>query len=125
MRLVYVPRGEFAMGASGGGDTGRLPIHTVYLDGFWLDQTEVTNRQYGLCVAAGSCKPARYAEIEKYSGEYQPVVALNWHEAQAYCEWVGGALPSEAQWEYAARGPESRAYPWGEAEPDCETAKSV
>jgi serine/threonine-protein kinase len=122
MTMVYVPRGEFEMGAMGGGDTGRLPIHTVALDGFWLDRTEVTNGQYKQCVAAGQCEPSRYADISMLNGENQPVVAVSWYDAQAYCEWAGGTLPTEAQWEYAARGSENRAYPWGEDRPDCDIA---
>jgi formylglycine-generating enzyme required for sulfatase activity len=122
MVMVYVPSGEFQMGAMGGGDTGRLPIHTVILDGFWIDRTEVTNGQYGLCVAAGQCEPSRYADMDWLNGDNQPVVAVTWNDAKAYCEWVGGTLPTEAQWEYAARGPESRTYPWGEGVPDCDLA---
>jgi formylglycine-generating enzyme required for sulfatase activity len=120
--MVYVPTGEFEMGAMGRGDTGTLPIHTVYLDGFWIDQTEVTNAQYGLCVQAGICVPSRYADLSMYNADNQPVLAVTWYDADSYCAWAGGSLPSESQWEYAARGPEGRTYPWGEAEPDCETA---
>jgi WD40 repeat protein len=122
MTMVYVASGEFEMGAFGTGDTMRLPIHTVFLDGFWMDQTEVTNGQYAQCVAAGVCEPSLYAGFEQYSGENQPIVAVTWHDAAAYCEWVGGALPTEAQWEYAARGSANRSYPWGEDEPDCDRA---
>jgi len=122
MEMVYVPAGEFNMGAPGGGDCFRTPIHTVVLDGFWLDRTEVTNGQYELCVAAGACEPSRYADIEMYNGERQPVVAVTWYDAEAYCTWAGGLLPTEAQWEYAARGPENRTYPWGEEEPTCDMA---
>jgi formylglycine-generating enzyme required for sulfatase activity len=122
MVMVYVPRGEFEMGYRGGGDTNRMPIHTVALDPFWMDQTEVTNAQYGQCVAAGQCEPSRYADLDWLSGDNQPVVGVSWYDGAAYCEWVGGALPTEAQWEYAARGGENRKYPWGEDSPDCDVA---
>jgi formylglycine-generating enzyme required for sulfatase activity len=122
MAMVYVPSGEFEMGAPGTGDTNRMPIHTVFLDGFWLDQTEVTNGQYAQCVAAGICEPSLYADFERYNGENQPIVAVTWHDAATYCEWVGGSLPTEAQWEYAARGSDNSTYPWGEDAPDCDRA---
>jgi len=120
MEMVYVPAGEFEMGDPKGG--GTMPIHTVVLDGFWLDRTEVTNGQYELCVAASACEPSRYADIDWLNGEHQPVVGVSWYDAEAYCTWAGGALPTEAQWEYAARGSENRKYPWGEEQPTCDMA---
>jgi formylglycine-generating enzyme required for sulfatase activity len=110
--MVYVPVGEFEMGSTTG-DEDEEPVHTVTLDAFWLDQTEVTNAQYETCVDAGVCVPSRFAEDSDYSGANHPVVGVTWHNAQAYCEWAGGRLPTEAEWEYAARGPDSLAYPWG------------
>jgi formylglycine-generating enzyme required for sulfatase activity len=122
MEMVYVPAGEFEMGAPGGGDTSRTPIHTVALDGFWLDRTEVTNGQYELCVAAGECEPSRYADMDWLNGENQPVVGVSWYDAEAYCTWAGAVLPTEAQWEYTARGSENLKYPWGEDLPSCDVA---
>ena len=119
MLMVYVPAGEFSMGYPGGGDTKRLPIHTVVLDGFWIDKFEISFGQYNLCVVAGHCKPSTYADFSPFNEDNRPVIGVNWFQAEAYCDWAGGQLPTEAQWEYAARGPTNLKYPWGEQEPDC------
>jgi eukaryotic-like serine/threonine-protein kinase len=95
----------------------------VTLDGYWIDQTEVTNAQYKRCVAAGSCRARRADETSSftYSSYYgdstyadYPVIRVDWNQAQAYCEWAGGRLPTEAEWEKAARGTDGRMYPWGD-----------
>lgn len=112
MVLVYVPAGEFQMGSSRG-EADEQPTHTVALDRFWLDRTEVTNAQYSQCVAAGRCPLADYAGDRMYNGATQPVVGVTWAAAVTYCDWVGARLLTEAEWEYAARGPEGWTYPWG------------
>lgn len=101
------------------------PQHTVYLDAYWVDQTEVTTAQYAKCVAAGACSAPAFltsATRAEYYGNPQyanfPVVAVNWHQATAYCAWAGRGLISEVQWEKAARGTDARMYPWGNAAPD-------
>jgi formylglycine-generating enzyme required for sulfatase activity len=119
MVMVYVPAGSFEMG-SVEGEIDEHPVHTVTLSGFWMDQTEVTNAQYQKCVKVGAClapttcdwgKPT-YGDASKAN---HPVVCVDWHAARRYCEWTGTRLPTEAEWEYAARGPQAFAYPWGEA----------
>jgi len=120
MVMVYVPAGEFLMGSSDADGQARddeKPQHTVYLDAYWIDRTEVTNAQYRKCVEAGACR-----EPECWSVRDQPVVCVGWGDAQAYAAWVGGRLPTEAEWEKAARGMDGRIYPWGNGAPDCSRA---
>jgi formylglycine-generating enzyme required for sulfatase activity len=121
---VWVSAGQFSMGYAEGNANER-PVHTVFLDGFWIDRTEVTNKFYALCVEAGACTPpsdTRSATRPDYYGnsqyDYYPVIFVSWKQAQAYCQWAGRQLPSEAQWEKAARGKAGWMYPWGNASPD-------
>lgn len=120
MVMVYVPAGEFQMG-NAEGDAREQPVHTVALDGFWMDRTEVTNTQYRQCVEAGACDPPARVASSSCASYYSnsayddyPVINVTWHQAVAYCEWAGVRLPTEAEWEYAARGPEGWIYPWGD-----------
>jgi len=126
MAMVYGPGGAFQMGSSAGDPVAydnELPQHTVTLDAFWIDQTEVTNAQYALCVADGNCDKSSYAGNNDYNGDDQPVVGVSWYDAVDYCAWAGAQLPTEAQWEYAARGPDGYIYPWGNDAPTCELAQ--
>ncbi len=122
MPQVFVPAGEFIMGANDAEMQVSFPAHTVYLDAYWIDQMEVSNAQYNICVAAGVCKkPAyggQYAYYAQAVYDNYPVVFITWDEAKKYCEWAGRRLPTEAEWEKAARGTDGRSYPWGEAAPD-------
>jgi len=119
MVLAYVPAGKFTMGSNEKSD--EQPIHQVGLDSFWIDQTEVTNNMYAKCVDAKGCELPK--SLNSYDSDYYygnvdfdnyPVVNINWNMAKTYCEWAGRNLPTEAQWEKAARGPDARTYPWGE-----------
>jgi formylglycine-generating enzyme required for sulfatase activity len=100
------------MGSNEGNDDEK-PVHTVALDVFRLDRTEVTNAQYRHCVEAGSCEESSFKDDDKFNGDNQPVVGVTWEDARSYCQWAGGRLPTEAEWEYAARGAEGRTFPWG------------
>jgi serine/threonine-protein kinase len=127
--LVYVPEGEFVMGSK---DTDlpsnddEKPQHLVTLDAFWIDQTEVTNKQYQACVDADVCKePTNTTSLTHFGGYYgnsefddYPVVYVDWNQAKDYCSWAGRELPSEAQWEKAARGTDANIYPWGNDAPN-------
>ncbi len=129
MVQVYIPAGEFIMGSTdveakitleGGRAYPEIPQHTYYLDGYWIDKYEVTNAQYALCVEAGVCDPPYKNSSETRQSYYDnpeyanyPVIWVTWYMARTYCEWAGRRLPTEAEWEKAARGTDGRKYPWG------------
>ena len=122
--LVYVPEGEFLVGSHWSDPLaveGERPQQLIYLPAFWIDQTEVTNAQYRKCVTVGLCsEPSRlssatrkrYFRNSKYD-EY-PVIWVDWSQARDYCEWAGRRLPTDVEWEKAARGTDGRWYPWGD-----------
>jgi formylglycine-generating enzyme required for sulfatase activity len=137
MTMIFVPGGTFQMGSTEDEVKAAIafckqhysicndwfymrehPQHLVTVSDFWLDQTEVTNAQYRQCVEAGTCaKPSTcqkgeetYADSTKAD---HPAVCVGWDDAQAYCEWTGARLPTEAEWEYAFRGGQNLVYPWG------------
>jgi formylglycine-generating enzyme required for sulfatase activity len=141
MVQLSVPQGEFTMGLTDeeyqravdlcvkDGDllsycarwfVNDKPQHTVWLDDFWIDQTEVTNAMYAGCVAEGTCRISMYADDSNFNGARQPVVGVDWNDANAYCEWAGRRLPTEAEWEKAAGGTDGRIYPWGDQLPDAQ-----
>ncbi len=125
LAAVYVPGGCFYAGALALGAPLAEDGKELCVSAFWLGETEVTNAQYAECVAAGVCSPpAERTAYDDPTLASAPVVGLSWEQARAFADWVGGALPSEAQWEYAARGPESWPYPWGADEPSCARANT-
>jgi formylglycine-generating enzyme required for sulfatase activity len=108
--MVWVEGGTFLLGANDSEEDER-PMRRLTLKGFYLDVTEVTQAAYQRCVQAGQCKsPRRYPSSTQ---PQLPAIGLSCNEAQRYCQWAGKRLPSEAEWEYAARGPDGRRFPWG------------
>ena len=140
MVMVYVSEGEFTMGSDADSafsecqkfkpDCQRdwyvasAPLHTVHLDAYWMDQTEVTNEMYAKCVDAHVCiSPSQTKSHTRYSyygnpefGNY-PVIYVDWFMAKNYCEWAGRRLPTEAEWEKAAHSTNASIYPWGNEAP--------
>ena len=120
--MMFVPAGEFLMGSTEDEVAGsdERPQHKVYLDAFWIDKYEVTNTLYKRCVEAARCQPpfAKYSltRLSYYDDsqfEDYPVVNVSWDDAKLFCEWSGKRLPTEAEWEKAARGTGGQNYPWG------------
>jgi formylglycine-generating enzyme required for sulfatase activity len=139
--MAFIPAGEFTMGCDPNNSeeycrpnllpwiVDEFPMHKVYLGSYYIDIYEVTNHEYSKCVEAGICLPpinsssynrSSYYENQAYSN--YPVIYVYWDYANTYCNWVGKRLPTEAEWEKAARGIEYRVFPWGNGDPDCNLA---
>lgn len=124
-RMIYVPGGIFSMGTDEG-DRDEKPAHLVKMDAYFIDETEVTNGQYQLCVEAGGCMAPSRSNPTTHPAYYgdpafadYPVVFVNWFQADTFCQWRGARLPSEAEWEMAAAFDPNQAvkltFPWGDA----------
>jgi formylglycine-generating enzyme required for sulfatase activity len=116
---VAIPGGTFRMG-SADGDSDEKPVHRVTLSPYCMDKTEVTVAAYRACLQQGGCLPPKTGFActwGKAGKDDHPINCVRWNQAKTYCEWIGGRLPSEAEWEFAARGNDGRMYPWGNEEP--------
>ncbi len=114
---VLVPAGKFVMGSVEGG-ADELPVHEVAVDAFYIDKYEVTNAQFSAYVKAKNADASQFVRERDYNQPDQPVVGVFWNQARDYCQWAGMQLPTEAQWEKAARGTDERTYPWGNEVPE-------
>ena len=121
--MVGVPAGPFLRGSpSSIGLEDEHPQRTIVLSAFAIDRTEVTQGDYARCVAARGCTP-NACDRQYVHDDHHPVVCVTWDQARAYCGWAGKRLPTEAEWEKAARGTDGRRYPWGNDPPTCERAR--
>lgn len=119
MPMVFVPEGSFTMG-NNNGENDESPEANIILSSYWIDQTEVTNEMYAKCISDGICtdlKSTTSLSHLSYFGNPDffnyPVINVDWFQAGTYCIWAGRRLPTEAEWEKAARGTDKRLYPWG------------
>jgi formylglycine-generating enzyme required for sulfatase activity len=120
--MLLVPAGEFIMGSDSDMAAAK-PAHKVYLDAYYIDEFEVTNALYLECVEAGVCVAGGATRLRNPIFSEHPVMDVTWYMAHDYCEWRGARLPSEAEWEKAARGTDERRFPWGDDPVTCELAR--
>lgn len=108
--MVLIPKGEFTMGSQ---DHSDEMLHQVVVDGYHIDKYEVSNAKYKDFMRATKHPAPAYWDDPRLNSPDQPVVGVNWYDSNAFCEWKGKRLPTEAEWERAAKGPDSHHYPWG------------
>jgi formylglycine-generating enzyme required for sulfatase activity len=114
--MALIPAGEFLMGAEDLMPDAR-PVHRVFVSAFWIDRHQVTNAQYRKCVEAGGCLPPKDQQgFDDADRAQHPVTNVTWGQSRGYCQWKGKRLPTEAEWEKAARGTDGRRYPWGNSD---------
>lgn len=123
--MLTVPAGPFWMGCNEAVDADcdpdERPYHELTLPAFHIDATEVTQAAYARCVTEGACRIPWCEWSPEANGRY-PATCVSWHDATAYCAWAGKRLPTEAEWEKAARGDDGRRFPWGNESASCERA---
>lgn len=124
MTQMYIPEGEFFMGKGEVRKNDNSPQHIVYLDAFWMDKYEVSNAMYLKCMQDGACSEMVSDNTTYNNWIYRnhPITYVTWEQANVYCQWAGRRLPSEAEWEKAARGTDGRKYPWGNEAPNARLA---
>ncbi len=123
--MLLIPSGSFWMGCNAAVDnecdSDELPYHEVTLSGYYMDKTEVTQSEYKKCVDAGECGTPT-CDWDPTGTPNRPVACVDWNDATVYCVWAGKQLPTEAEWEKAARGTDGRKYPWGNEAATCDYA---
>ena len=111
IRMVKVPAGSFRIGSEDGDSDEKNGNDITFEEPYWIDETEVSREAYEACIKAGVCSATATSNYS--TSNNQPINSVTWYQAGAYCEWRGTRLPTEAEWEYAARGPDRLTYPWG------------